>query len=161
MPNTRKLWLFLASALPCACAMEARKQPPQPVFPADFESQYSEMRDCRQSHEHELRFIRVLASPSAQAPYAALSADTPYPVGAILVKAEYDDFGCEAETLLGFTAMQKLAEGESPDGGDWRWQKLDTERALIEDGAPERCVNCHVQHCAPPHGYDLSCAEEI
>jgi hypothetical protein len=32
---------------------------------------------------------------------------------------------------------------------------------MLEDGAPPRCINCHAQHCAPPHGFDLSCAEEI
>src|SRR5690349_15522735 len=63
----------------------------QPVFPADFERAYQEMRDCRHSHEHELHYIRVLASPSAQEPYLALSPDVPYPEGAILVKLEYDD----------------------------------------------------------------------
>jgi hypothetical protein len=141
-----------------ACAAEVQHDARAAVFPADFEAQYEEMRDCRQSHEHELRFIRVFASPSAQAPYAMLSPSTPYPPGAVLVKTEYDDAACE--TLLGFTAMQKLAAGENPDGGDWRWQKVDAPSELLEDGAPERCLNCHVQHCAPPYGYDLSRAEE-
>ena len=159
MPSTRKLTIICASLLISACAAEVRDDAPHAVFPVDFEADYEEMRDCRESHEHELRFIRVLASPSAQTPYATLSAEAPFPPGAILVKLEYDDASCE--TLLGFTAMQKLAAGENPDGGDWRWQKLDAERELLEDGAPPRCINCHTQHCAPPHGYDLSCAEEL
>jgi hypothetical protein len=130
-----------------------------PLYPEDFESQYLEMRDCRLSHEHELRFIRVLVSPGAEAPYAALSPDAPYPVGAILVKPEYDEPDCTAP--LSYTAMEKLAPGARPEGGDWRWQRVDLDRKVVEDGAPERCVTCHTRHCAPPYGYDLTCAEEL
>jgi hypothetical protein len=132
---------------------------PEPVFPEAVENDYFEMRDCRHSHEHELRYIRVFASPTAQLSYAALSPDVPYPVGATLVKLEYDDAMCSA--LLGYTAMQKLPIGQMPAGGDWLWQRLDTERNVLESGAPLRCTNCHTYHCAPPYGYDLSCAEEL
>ena len=158
MPNTRTLASLYACLFIAGCASEMDDDP-QAVFPEDFEDRYVEMRTCRHSHEHELRFIRVFASETAQTPYATLSAEVPYPPGAILVKAEYDDPSCE--TTLGFTVMQKLDAGENPDGGDWRWQKLDADRTLLQNGAPVRCVSCHAQHCAPPHGYDLSCAEEI
>jgi hypothetical protein len=160
MLSSRTLLLLCAGTLPVGCAAEVQDEPlPAAIFPLDFEAHYAEMRSCRHSHEHELRFIRVFASESAATPYATLSAEAPYPPGAILVKAEYDDGLCEE--VLGFTAMQKLVEGENPDGGDWRWQKLDADLELLEDGAPLRCVSCHAQHCAPPHGFDLSCAEEI
>ena len=129
------------------------------VFPADVMDSYREVRDCRNSHEHELHYIRVLVSQDAEAPYAALSPDEPYPVGATLVKAEYDEEGCE--TLLGYTAYKKLEKGEHEAGGDWWWQKLDAEQKVIEEGAPWRCLNCHMVHCAPPYGYDLTCAEEL
>lgn len=128
------------------------------MFPEDFADVYHEVRDCRSSHEHELHHIRVLASPDAEAPYAALSPDTPYPVGATLLKLEYDDDACE--TLVGYTAYRKLEPSENPEGGDWWWQKLDAEQRVIEEGAPWRCLNCHAVHCAPPYGYDLTCAEE-
>lgn len=157
-----KMILRLALLWFCACtAGAADESEPEPLFPEGFADQYVEMRDCRHSHEHELRFIRVFASPSAQEPYAKLSADVPYPEGALLLKVEYDDFPCEDDAVLGYTVMQKLAPGTSADGRDWRWQKLDADRALLEDGAPFRCINCHEQHCAPPYGFDLSCAEEL
>jgi hypothetical protein len=129
------------------------------VFPADFADRYRETRDCRHSHEHELHYIRVLVSADAEAPYAALSPDEPYPVGATLVKAEYDDELCEL--LVGYTAYEKRAKGENPAGGDWWWQKLDADENVLEEGAPWRCINCHTVHCAPPYGYDLTCAEEL
>lgn len=130
-----------------------------PVFPADFAARWREMRDCRFSHEHELRNIRVLASPDAEASYAALSPDAPYPVGATLLKIEYDDDQCAVP--IEYTAMRKLAPGENPAGGDWRWQRVRVDRQVIENGAPWRCINCHTVHCAPPMGYDLTCAEEL
>jgi hypothetical protein len=132
---------------------------PEPVFPEDFDANYLEMRDCRHSHEHDLRYIRVLASESAQAPYATLSEATPYPVGATLVKLEYDDELCT--TLLEYTALQKLEPGANPGGSDWLWQRVSTEREVEESGAPWRCISCHTVHCAPPDGYDLTCAEEL
>lgn len=132
---------------------------PQPVFPDDAELQWAEMRDCRHSHEHELRRIRVFASPDAEAPYAALSPDVPYPVGAVLVKLEYDDADCSQ--LLGYTAFEKLPPGSAPEAGDWLWQRVDLDRKVVEEGAIIRCINCHEEHCAPPYGYDLTCAEEI
>jgi hypothetical protein len=132
---------------------------PQPAFPEDFGEHYLEMRDCRLSHEHELRYIRVMASETAQAPYARLSSDTPYPVGATLLKLEYDDELCSV--LLEYTVLTKLAAGENPVGGDWLWQRVSPERDVAEQGAPWTCVNCHTYHCAPPYGYDLTCAEEL
>ncbi|GMV38813.1 MAG: hypothetical protein AMXMBFR64_05290 [Myxococcales bacterium] len=134
------------------------------VFPAAFATQYTELRDCRHSHEHELNHIRVLVNDLAKEPYARLSAEVPYPVGAILVKAEYDDDACTM--LVGYTAMRKEPAGYAPDSGDWRWQKLDTTLKVLEDGSPQTCIHCHEHHCAPAGavtalGYDLTCAEEL
>jgi hypothetical protein len=132
---------------------------PHPHFPADFEQRYEELRDCRFSHEHELRYIRVFASPSAAESYRQLSPDAPYPVGANLVKSEYDDELCT--DLREYTEMTKLDADSFPEGGDWLWQRIDPERRVTESGAPTRCTVCHKVHCAPPFGYDLSCAEEL
>ena len=129
------------------------------IYPIDFEQTYLEMRDCRHSHEHELRYIRVFASPSAQKSYGALSASEPYPVGAQIVKIEYDDSECAQP--VGFTAMEKLSVGANPDGSDWFWQSVDADGQVRSEGAPPRCVQCHEHHCEPPFGYDLTCAEEL
>jgi hypothetical protein len=132
---------------------------PDPVFPERPEAQWTELRDCRHSHEHELRFIRVFASPDAEASYLALSPEVPYPVGARLVKLEYDDAECTQ--LLGYTALEKLPPGTSTAAGDWLWQRVGPDRKVLEEGAMPRCINCHQEHCEPPYGYDLTCAEEI
>lgn len=122
-------------------------------------STWAEMRDCRHSHEHELRFIRVLANPEAELPYAELSPATPYPVGSRLIKLEYDDDACS--DLLGYTLLEKLEPGALPEAGDWNWVELDTELRVMEQGALPGCINCHAVHCHPPFGFDLTCAEEL
>lgn len=158
------LCLALLMSVPLVACEDPVDPGPQPVFdPVELEG-WREMRDCRHSHEHELNRIRVVVSPETETPYAELSPDFPYPVGARLVKMEYDDPDCEV--LVGYTAMKKLAEGAMPEGGDWLWQRVSTELEVVEEGAPERCVTCHTYHCAPPDlaghmGFDLTCAEEL
>lgn len=149
----------LAVTLSLATGCGGSEEPGEPVFPEDPEAEWRELRDCRHSHEHELRFIRVFASPEAEAPYLALSPEEPYPVGARLVKVEYDDPGCTE--LLGYSALEKLPAGVAPAGNDWLWQRVSPEREVLEEGAMPRCINCHEDHCNPPYGYDLTCAEEI
>lgn len=158
----RGVWwgLALVAAFSGGCGDGGGPTAPEAIeFPQDLTSTWTEMRDCRHSHEHELRYIRVFASPSAEVPYASLDPATPYPVGALLVKAEYDDAECASP--IGYTFMQKLEEGASEAGQDWLWQRQDMDRNVLESGAPPRCVTCHKHHCAPPNGYDLSCAEEL
>jgi hypothetical protein len=150
----------LAAALAFASAcVEDGPEPPAPVFPPDAAQTWTEMRDCRFSHEHELRRIRVFANELAEGPYAALSEEVPYPVGAVLVKAEYDDENC-AE-LIGWTAMRKEPAGTWPEGNDWTWQDLDVAMNVEDEGSLPQCIGCHTDHCAPPFGYDLTCAEEL
>lgn len=151
-------------ALLVGCWSEADPPPaPEAVFPADL-SGWAEARTCTHSHEHELRYIRVLVDAAAKAPYEQLNAEHPYPVGATLVKLEYDDADCTQ--LLGYTAMQKQAAGAYPTGNDWRWQRLTSDRRVIEDGALSSCISCHTHHCTQPTcghadcGFDLTCGKE-
>ena len=152
--------LALCGALACTPSPEGDGGPVsdvEPVFPADFAEQYTETRDCRGSHEHELRFIRVVVDDAALPIYQTF--EGLYPPGATVVKLEYEDEGCQR--LVGYTAMLRLEEGMYPEGRDWHWQKLDSERRVLEDGAPIRCIDCHEFHCAPPNGHYLTCAEEL
>jgi hypothetical protein len=137
---------------------------PQPIFPENV-ADWQEGRACMFSHEHELRTIRVVTDEAAAVPYQALDAQNPYPVGATLVKLEFDDENCKE--LLGYTAMQKLPRGGTEVGSDWRWQRVDVERNVVEDGLLPRCVSCHEQHCTWPIcgyercGFDLTCGTEL
>src|SRR5690606_4162116 len=67
------------------------------AFPADYASTYSEVRDCRQSGDHDLNNIRVVADSAAVGPYQDRS--TPFPTGSIVLKEEFefDDVDCTGE----------------------------------------------------------------
>jgi hypothetical protein len=129
--------------------------PGEPFFPADYRGTYVEVRNCRQSADHDLHMIRVLADPLAVGPYT--TRDAGIPEGAVLVKEEYDfgDFDCTGP-IVKFTASRRLAPESAPDDLDWEWQRLDPSREVVFEESP-RCVACHTG-CEPPDGYEGTCA---
>jgi hypothetical protein len=92
--------------------------------------------------------VDVYASPDAEAAYRAIdfgAAPTgapPLPVGALVVKAMYDDRG--APSVL--TVMYKKAKGYDPKGGDWWYGRLGLDgspTAPAYVGKVDFCVACH------------------
>lgn len=142
---------LLLAALPLSLALGCPGA--EPVFPADVEESFTEVRDCRTSIEHELHHIRVFVDEVAHDPYE--QRDVLFPPGATVVKIEYEDDGCTE--LIGYTAMRKLAEGEGEDALGWHWQETDPDRVVLEDGALERCIRCH--RACDDEGHDSTCAE--
>lgn len=146
-------------ALTCAlagCPSDDADDGVEPDFPADYDSTYVEVRDCRGSGDHNLANIRILASPSALGPYQ--DRVDPFPVDAVVLKEEYDfgDFDCEGPVQQ-WTVMRRVEDGSSPETLDWAWQTVDTERRVVdEDGA--HCVGCHQGCGVPPDGYLGTCA---
>lgn len=119
-----------------------------PVFPADYASSFVETRDCRRSPDHDLAFIRVLASPGAAEVYSTRVGT--FDEGAVVLKEEFSDPECA--DLLGWTAMRR-------ESGGWRWQEVDRDRTVVEDGAVERCASCHAACGLAPLGFEGTCAE--
>ncbi|MSP15460.1 MAG: hypothetical protein EXR73_02405 [Myxococcales bacterium] len=128
-------------------------EPLTPLVPTDWASTLVEVRDCRRSGDHDLQHVRVLADAIARPAYEAR--DRAFPALALLVKAEYADDACT--DLVGFTAMHR-EPGFAPATGDWRWQKLDAHREVIEDGDLPRCASCHTLCGRAPEGHDGTCA---
>ncbi len=126
-----------------------------PLFPADYRATYTEVRNCRQSADHDLNMVRVLADPVALAAYSDRS--VPFPEGAIVMKEEFEfgDLDCTGP-IQQFTAMEKLAVGEAPDLLDWHWQRIDATRHTVAEDTP-RCPQCHQTCGVPPDGYDGTC----
>ena len=127
-----------------------------PFFPADYESTFTEVRDCRGSGDHDLHNIRILAGPDALAPYQDRMES--FPEGSLVLKVEHDfgDTTCEGE-ILQYTVMRRLAEGSSPDTLDWEWQQVSPEREVLAEDLP-RCIGCHTGCGVEPDGYQGTCA---
>ncbi len=150
---------LVAGALLGACTGEVEAPPTAAIFPVEAPTTWREVRDCRHSHEHELNHIRVLADDAAYDPYLLWNA--PFPVGATLLKLEYDDAACSH--LIRYTAMKKLAKGSDLARGDWQWQAASPSLIVEEHAKVSQCVGCHKVHCREDNktGFDLTCAEEI
>ncbi len=126
------------------------------AFPADYAATYQEVRDCRGSADHDLRLIRVLADPAARAPY--LARDAAFPVGAVLLKEEYDfgDPTCNGP-IMQWTVMQRQGDGGDPLHLGWAWQRVDPDRRVVA-ADDSRCFGCHASCGEPPDGYLGTCA---
>jgi hypothetical protein len=134
-----------------ACGGDDGEPPP---FPEDYASTFAEVRNCRNSIDHDLMRIRVLAAPDTKDAYLAKTA---FPDGALLLKEEYSnsDPTCSGP-IERFTVMQKLPVGSSPATLDWTWYELDGKRKL-ETVDAQRCISCHTSCGKPPEGFDGTC----
>ncbi len=156
---TSKSWrvaVLCGALIPGAGCEDDDVVPTEAFFPADYESTYTEVRDCRGSAEHDLNNIRVLADASGRIPYEERA--EPFPAGAVILKPEYDfgDVTCEGEPVQ-WTVMRRLAQGSSPDTLDWEWQRVDFDRNVVEEDAPQ-CIGCHTGCGVAPDGYEGTCA---
>mgnify|MGYP002624814066 CR=1 FL=1 len=154
---SRGVLIALSCMALVSCADDEATPPAaQPLFPADYAASYTEVRDCRQSGDHELNVIRILAAPEALSPYQ--NRDAPFPTGAVILKEEYDfgDLTCEGP-IKQWTVMARLADGSAPDALDWHWQRVDANRVVAAENE-SRCYGCH-SGCTPANdGYDHTCA---
>jgi hypothetical protein len=120
------------------------------LLPSDGVASYRQVRTCRPSVTHNSNYMVVYANALAQSDY--LAGNYPLLQGSTIVTAETDQANCTGGT--GFTLMFKEALGYNPAAGDWRWQKLDAQREVLQDGRVQECINCHAK-CGP---YDYTCA---
>lgn len=99
----------------------------------------------------------MIWTDKATTPYYQMRTN-PFPLGAIVLKAEYsDDDGVSCTQLAGFTAMRREAEFD-PAGGDWHWQKADAAGNVFQDGKVARCSGCHASCQKPPDSFDWTCS---
>lgn len=153
-------WLVLAGG----CGDE--DPGPPPVFTLEeVERDFVEVVECRPSHEHDLNHVRVFADPEAAEIFVRCvltglggrcDVDR-FDTGARFVKYEYQFADCEPDDLVSYTTSLRLEDGAYPEGLDWHWQRLTPAMEVVEDGAPDRCLQCHINHCREPYGLDLRC----
>ncbi len=142
---------------PLGCADDSAAEP-APLFPTEYAASYTEVRGCRASTEHDFARVRVLADPDAVGPY--LARDRDFPVGAVVLKAEYDfaDPTCQGP-IARWTVMVREAAGSSPEALDWHWQDVSANRQVKTENEA-RCIGCHTGCGVPPEGYLGTCTVE-
>lgn len=135
--------------LVCACGGDSV----EPLFRAEYAATFTEVRDCRSSSDHDLHKIRILADPAALTPYRERNA--PFPVGAIVLKEEYDfaDTFCDGP-VIEWTVMERL---DVDDNLGWSWQRVGKDRSVTSED-DSRCIGCHTDCGVGPDGYDGTCA---
>ncbi len=130
----------------------------QPFFPADYLTTYTEVRNCRQSGDHDLNFVRILTDGPSTGPYQGRI--DPIPVGGVVVKEEYEfgDSTCSGD-IKQWTVMKRLESGSSPVTLDWTWQQVDLDRNVVGVDTP-RCYGCH-SGCGTEAqgGYEGTCSQ--
>jgi hypothetical protein len=146
----------LALLITTGCANDETTAGATPLFPVDYTSTYTEVRNCRQSGDHDLNVIRILADPAALGPYRDRT--EPFPEGAVVLKEEYefDDTTCSG-AVKQWTVMVRLADGTAPTALDWKWQRVDAQRATTVEDEP-RCYGCHTGCTPSTDGYENTCA---
>lgn len=113
-------------------------EPEDPLFPENFASSYTEVRDFRSGVPHP-SFLRVYANSVGAADYTA--GNYPLPEGSILVKEIYGDPA--GSSIFGWVVMQKREPGFATSTGDWYWQEVDNDRTVLDSGVIQSCTGCH------------------
>lgn len=139
-----------------ACNDDGDEPAAEPLFPEDYAASFTEARPCMPSGDHDLNNVRILVDPAARVPYEERM--EPFPVGAIVLKEEYDfgDTTCTGDVKQ-WTVMRRLAAGSAADTLDWQWQQVDDARDVVSEDLP-RCIACHTGCGVPPDGYEGTCA---
>lgn len=144
--------VFVAVAGGTSCGENDSTENEPPLWPADFDTLWPEVRDCRLSPAaHDGFYIRVFADPDAEVAY--VDGTYPFAEGTRIVKAGYDDEQCIK--MLHVWTMEKLAAGADPELNDWRWQRTDAEGKVSSVTPARSCAGCH-DACA---ANDFTCAE--
>jgi hypothetical protein len=146
--------LLAAAFAQGACGDDSGSDGGPAPFPDDYRTLYTEVRDCRFSLEHDLKYIRVFASPDAVDAY--LTRATSIPVGAILVKEQYGDSDTVCATLVDYAVMVRSAQ-DMEISTDWEFLHVSGQHRIVREDVG-KCVTCHVDCGVEPDGYEGTCA---
>jgi hypothetical protein len=108
----------------------------------DFRSTFTKMNHKRFASRGHLRDrFDVDVYVDAIAKGAWESGAHTYPVGALLVKDQFDH--SVAGRPAGVLVMEKREIGYDPEGGDWRYVVLGLNGGIEREGKIDACVRCH------------------
>jgi hypothetical protein len=148
MRSSRRV-LIATCLLLGACFQDSTPQV-STYLPLNYQNQalFQTARTCRMlaAAPHNNNYQLVLANAVAYAPYT--NADYPLPQGSVVVAEEHgSDPACSSGSVTGFYLMAKQQLGYDSAADDWRWQQLDVNQRLLQDGQLKTCSSssCHGQ----------------
>lgn len=137
-------WLVVASVLLLGGCFQDSTPQHSTYLPLDYQSTFPIVRDCRLVVGHQNSYEKVLANPIGNEPY--LTPSYPLPEGSVLVAEQHSEPSCSS--LGGYLLMAKQKPGYDSSAGDWRWQRLDVNQRVEQDGKLTTCSSCHAK-CLP------------
>jgi hypothetical protein len=136
-------WIVVSVLLFGGCFQDSTPQH-STYLPLDYQTTFPTVRDCRLVVGHQNSYEKVFANPIAHDAYLAPS--YPLPEGSVVVAEQHGDPSCSS--LSGYLLMAKQSAGYDSSAGDWRWQRLDVNQRVDQDGKLTSCSSCHAK-CLP------------
>ena len=93
------------------------------------------------SKGHSNNWVGIYVNKLAEATY--LSASSPYPICAKIVKPIYTD--SSGTNIIKLTIMVKMSPGYDPQNADWWYGKSDASGMGVWGGKLPDCIICHKQ----------------
>jgi hypothetical protein len=143
---------LVASALLLGACFQDSTPQHSSFLPLDYQSTFPTVRDCRLVAGHQNSYEKVLVNPTANEAYLAPS--FPLPEGSVVVAEQHSEPSCGS--LVGYLLMAKQKPSYDSNAADWRWQKLDLNQRIEQDGKLQSCSSCHAKClpadyvCSPP-----------
>lgn len=114
----------------------------EPIYPADYRTSFTQVRDCRFSIEHDGVNIRVWANDIALAAYLAEADELP--VGSVIIKEEFAGGTCDSDDdLTLISAMRKEDPGFDSEDRDWHFQEVTPSDRRVVNNSKTDCTECH------------------
>lgn len=108
----------------------------------DFRATFTKMNHTRFASRGHLRDrfdVDIYLNSTAKTAWE--SGAHAYPVGALLVKDQFDH--AVAGRAAGVLVMEKREAGYDPEGGDWRYVVLGLDGGVEREGKIDACLRCH------------------
>ena len=111
------------------------------LFDEDWRTQYTRVVTCKESPTHNVNHIETWVSADALEAYQDRTRT--FPLGSVVLKAQYDGPGCDDQEVA-FTVMKKLVEEPATELEHWDWQRVEADGSLGYDPvSPGFCGDCH------------------
>lgn len=155
-----KALLLMTMLVTAGCDPDDGDPKPEPLYPADWETRFVKLRECRSSPDHDLEYVSLWSDSASAARYTTCvkpdgACTGAFDEGAVFLKPQYADARCS--DLVRISAVKKDATFTTVGGWQWQEVMVDGGKATVtEDGAITSCYGCH-RSSACESAFDTRC----